>query len=810
MKKSIIRVRSILGPLLSVATLVAINEALEPGLPQVFVAMAAMLFGISLANSGLGTALAFIYGIVAAYMVNPHLLVLLGPAFLILSAKSMRNWHATSLVAVAFMVATRYQQFDLLAASVLLSGASLVAPVDAAILASLYSFLVTAAIFSSPAQGEVLSRGMIIGVAHGIPSDNFRPTPLEIIKIASQSYSSLLSYLLGKEGVGIIQMLAFGVAGYTSSRILRGGGRRSRILSGLVSSSIIVVVYLASQQIFFGYYMPPDYYVPLLAMAPSFIWLFSRIFMPGRRPIRAKRGELGRTTFQDIGDLEEVKKELIDTIIFPLKNPRVASDYGLRLPRGILLYGPPGCGKTLLMRALAHEAGMNFLYVKSSDILSKWYGESEKRIAELFSEARRSAPCILFFDEFDALGKSRDRYASDDISPKLLSALLAEMDGLSNSDGIIVVGSTNMPELIDPALLRPGRFDKILYVPPPDREARKEIFAVHLRDMPLTEDVDYEALADLTEGYSGADIYAVCQEAARMAARDSAMLGIKRKISTEDLVRAISTVRPSLTPEMLSKFELFASRPRQYRHVMGGDDQLDETRKALMILMTRKDRYLRPILVIGPPGCGKKATIRNVAQILGYGILEPATDMELEKLLTKKFGGKVAIVVDVDVLGENAVKILSSLCRRRRKARKRVVVVSSSRPGLFLQYDMTECLKGVIYVPPPDRGYIAELLRRLSCRVSFTESFNFDMISSKFQGYSLESIKDIISLIEKHYVEMSTRDPNFKVSEADVLDIVRLFNPIPLEVFREIEEFLASYSGPIAGFLETVINVGQE
>ena len=259
----------------------------------------------------------------------------------------------------------------------------------------------------------------------------------------------------------------------------------------------------------------------------------------------------------DVGDYEEVKEELIRTIVMPLEHPDISLAYGIKPPSGVLLFGPPGTGKTFIMTALAKELDMGFFYVKGSNLLSGEYGQTEKNITKLFQSAKANAPCILFFDEIDVIAKRRDMYTSDDIAPRVLSTLLQEMDGFKAEDRIIVVGATNVPHMIDPALLRPGRFDKLIYMPLPDREGRKEIFKVYLKKMKISKDVDIDRLADLTEGYTGADIKNVCEEASRLAAERA----LKKKrfipVSMSDFEVVLRRVKPSVSYEELEKYELF-------------------------------------------------------------------------------------------------------------------------------------------------------------------------------------------------------------------------------------------------------------
>ncbi|GAF99324.1 unnamed protein product, partial [marine sediment metagenome] len=213
------------------------------------------------------------------------------------------------------------------------------------------------------------------------------------------------------------------------------------------------------------------------------------------------------------------------------------------------LYGPPGCGKTLLARAVATESKANFISIKGPELLSKWVGESEKAIREVFRKARMASPCIIFFDEFDSIAPSRGRHTSDSgVTEKVLSQLLTELDGLESKKDIVVIAATNRPDILDPALIRPGRIDRILLVPAPDEMSRKAILKIFTEDMPLTNNLKIEALNDLIgDGFSGADIETWCRESAMIALRENIRA---RKISLEHFKEAIADIHPTITPDM--------------------------------------------------------------------------------------------------------------------------------------------------------------------------------------------------------------------------------------------------------------------
>ncbi len=225
--------------------------------------------------------------------------------------------------------------------------------------------------------------------------------------------------------------------------------------------------------------------------------------------------------WDDIGDLEEAKQELMEAVVWPMKHRDMFEKAGIRPPKGILLYGPPGCGKTLLAKAVATECDANFIAVKGPELLSKWVGESEKKVREIFRKARQVAPCVIFFDEIDSIAPIRGKSLSTDVTDRILNQLLTELDGIETLEDVVFIAATNRRDLMDPALLRPGRIDREIYVPMPDEKARYEIFKVHTRKMPLAKDVDLKELAKKTEGMNGAEIEAICMEAGIMAIREA-------------------------------------------------------------------------------------------------------------------------------------------------------------------------------------------------------------------------------------------------------------------------------------------------
>jgi len=268
--------------------------------------------------------------------------------------------------------------------------------------------------------------------------------------------------------------------------------------------------------------------------------------------------EVPNVRWSDIGGLEEVKQELQEAVEWPIKQPDLFTRMGIEPPRGILLYGPPGTGKTLLARAVATESEANFIAVKGPEMLSKWVGESERAVRETFRKARMVAPAIIFFDEIDAVVPMRGSGIGDShVTERVISQLLTELDGLEKLENVVVIAATNRPDLIDSALLRPGRFDRLVLVPAPDKKARLEIFKIHTKGMPLAKDVDLEALAAETEGYAGSDITGLCREAAMLVLRKDKK---SKEVQMKYFIDAKQKVKPSITDYIEKNYEAFGEQ----------------------------------------------------------------------------------------------------------------------------------------------------------------------------------------------------------------------------------------------------------
>ena len=286
--------------------------------------------------------------------------------------------------------------------------------------------------------------------------------------------------------------------------------------------------------------------------------------------------EVPNVKWEDIGGLDHIKQDLIEAVEWPIKNKEVFEKMGIRPPKGVLLFGPPGTGKTMLAKAVANESQANFISVKGPEIFSKWVGESEKAIRETFKKARQAAPTIIFFDEIDSIAPARGSSMGDSgVAEKVVNQLLTELDGLEEPKDVVVIAATNRPDMLDAALLRPGRLDRIVLVPVPDKEARLNIFKVHTKNMPLADNVDLEKLAEKTEGYTGADIEGICREAAMMALRENIEA---TTVELKHFEKAMKKIVPSVREEDMEEYKELAKK-YSGEVVVTGDEEVEEEKE---------------------------------------------------------------------------------------------------------------------------------------------------------------------------------------------------------------------------------------
>ncbi|MEM1686027.1 MAG: CDC48 family AAA ATPase [Acidilobaceae archaeon] len=494
-----------------------------------------------------------------------------------------------------------------------------------------------------------------------------------------------------------------------------------------------------------------------------------------------------RVTWEDIGDLEDAKERIREIVELPMRHPELFKHLGIEPPKGILLYGPPGTGKTLLAKALANEIGAYFITINGPEIMSKFYGESEERLRQVFKEAEENAPAIIFIDEIDAIAPKREEVVGE-VEKRVVAQLLTLMDGLKERGKVIVIGATNRPEALDPALRRPGRFDREIEIRPPDKNARAEILRVHTRYMPLAEDVDIDKIAEITHGYTGADIAALAKEAAMAALRRFIKSGVvdlskaeeipvdilrNLKVTLADFMEAMKFIRPSLMRE------IYVEVPEvRWSDIGGLEDVKHELREAVEWPLKYPGLFekmgIRPprgILLYGPPGTGKTLLAKAVATesganfiaVRGPEILSKWVG-ESEKAIRKIFerARQVAPAIvffdEIDsIVPARGYRFDSSGVTDRIvnqmltemdgiQPLKNVVVIGASnraelldpallRPGRFDR---------IIYVPPPDRNARKEIFRVHLRRVPVASDVDIDKLAELTEGYTGADIEAIV------------------------------------------------------------------
>ncbi|MEM4075396.1 MAG: CDC48 family AAA ATPase [Metallosphaera sp.] len=494
-----------------------------------------------------------------------------------------------------------------------------------------------------------------------------------------------------------------------------------------------------------------------------------------------------RVTWEDIGDLDDVKEKLREMIELPMKHPELFQHLGIEPPKGVLLYGPPGVGKTLLARALANEIGAYFVSINGPEIMSKFYGESEQRLREIFDDADKNAPSIIFIDEIDAIAPSREEVTGE-VEKRVVSQLLTLMDGIKGRGRIVVIGATNRPNAVDQALRRPGRFDREIEIRPPDTKARKEILQVHTRNMPLSDDVNLNLIAEMTYGYTGADIAALAKEAAMYALRRFINSGDRKKlleqdrlspevlkelkVTMEDFMNAMKFVQPTLLREV------YVEVPKvRWSEIGGLDNVKQQLREAVEWPMRFPDVFnktgIRPpkgVLLFGPPGTGKTMLAKAVATESGANFIAVRGPEVLSKWVgesekaireifkrarqtapTVIFFDEIDSIAPMRGMGhdsgvtERMVNQLLSEMDGIVPLSKVVVIAATNRPDII---DPGLLRPGrfdrLIYVPPPDKQARLEILKVHTKSVPLAPDVDLNALADKTEGYTGADLEALV------------------------------------------------------------------
>jgi len=650
---------------------------------------------------------------------------------------------------------------------------------------------------------------------------------------------------------GFIQIIAWAVALYLMA-FLSGmvKGSRSQLISSL--ALLIVLPFYYAIGILFNVGFRIEFVLAVLSsiivlgLLEQFGVRMSRETVVGKKEKLKSFGKFGlqdlslgdaEKSLDEIGGYEDVKEELRDSILMPLEKKEIAYTYGIKPASGILLFGPPGTGKTMLMRALASELKFGFYYIKSSDILSQWYGESEKNLAEVFRIAREKAPSILFFDEIDSLGKKRTEYSADDVGPRVLSTMLAEMDGLkAKGPPVIVIGATNVPQQLDSALMRPGRLDKIIYMNVPDLKAREAIFKVHCKKLPLEPDIDFIKLAQKTERFSGADIKNVVNEAVKLAAKDATRAGVVIPISMDHFLHVLQYIKPSVSIASLDQYEQFRldferrvgakeeEKPREeivkWEDVVGLDKVkqalLEAIRLPLLHEELMKEMKIKPskgILLFGPPGTGKTLIVKAAtnelkasfqvlsgAELMKKGYTQAVTVIKETFNRARENTPSILFVDEIETFaparGVTSSEIVGQFLTEMDglKSLKGVVVIAATnKPGLL---DPALLRPGrfdkIFYISPPDKHGRAAMFRLYLGE--FAAGIDLDALADASRGFTGADIALVCQDAKMVLLRAKISGGKALLSTESILSILRKRRPsVTPDMLKEFEHFLEVY-----------------
>ncbi len=500
------------------------------------------------------------------------------------------------------------------------------------------------------------------------------------------------------------------------------------------------------------------------------------------RPVELSKIIVPTVTYEDIGGLKEEIQRIREMVELPLKHPELFRHLGIEPPKGVLLYGPPGCGKTLLAKAVANESNAHFISISGPEIMSKYYGESEKRLREIFEEAEKNAPSIIFIDEIDSIAPNRNEVTGE-VERRVVAQLLALMDGLKGRGEVIVIGATNRPEALDPALRRPGRFDREIEIGVPDREGRKEILQIHTRNVPLADDVDLDELADITHGFVGADLAALVREAAMAALRrvlpkidlDAETIPIEileeLKVIRDDFMEALKLVQPSALREISIEVPDVS-----WDDIGGLDDVKRELREVVELPLKNPGAFRRlgieppkGVLLYGPPGCGKTLLAKAVASeseanfisVKGPELLSKWVG-ESEKAVRQIFrkarqvAPAVIFIDEIDSLfprrgasfdsgvTERVVSQMLTEIDGIQPLRDVVVIGATNRPDLVDPAVLRPGrLERLVYVGPPDLNARFEILKVLTKDMPLADDvdlWRIALATERFSGADLAAL----------------------------------------------------------------------
>ena len=560
-----------------------------------------------------------------------------------------------------------------------------------------------------------------------------------------------------------------------------------------------------------------------------------------KEPIRA----IPKISYEDIGGLRPVIQKVREMIELPLRHPELFERLGVEAPKGVLLHGPPGTGKTLLARAVASETNANFLSIGGPEIMSKYYGESEERLRDVFKEAQENAPSIIFIDEIDSIAPKREEVTGE-VEKRVTSQLLSLMDGLQSRGKVVVIGATNRPNAIDPALRRPGRFDREIEIGVPDRDGRLEVLEIHTRGMPLAEDVDLKKLADVTHGFVGADLESLAKEAAIRALRrilpeinleaQSIPGDILNKIIVKmaDFQDALKEVEPSAMREVLVEIPDVS-----WDQVGGLEDVKEELREAVEWPLKYPDLFAqlnatppKGLLLYGPPGTGKTLLAKAVAHesesnfisVKGPELLNKfvgESEKAVREVFRKARQASPCIIFFDEIdsvaptrgssVGDSHVteRVISQFLTEMdglEELRNVIIIAATNRPDII---DSALLRPGrfdrLLFVPPPDLEARKQIFKIHTRKTPLAEDVNLDELARKTDGYtgadiaSLANTGVMLALREhiskaKDPEDAKKRAKGLKVAKRHFDEALQKIKPMSTEELKMYERFSEQFS----------------
>ena len=743
-------------------------------------------------------------------------LAVIAVAAILLTFALLGSWSLVVVLLALVSLTILEGSLDVVSMACLLAVSSLIHPSRALALTILYSIAVIssniALSISQLSSYKCVALYIIPTPSKSLLSQvNASVAPMELLSATSSA--ELVEVIAGTMSRNIIlimnQVLFTAIAGYVASKSVSISRFMWRgIVAGALSSTLLSFGSAMVMYMTVGYYLDLSYYAFFIILTTLLTYIVERVgFLIEKynNILTVPEGvEEMEVSFSEIGGLEQVKAFIKDSIMLPLLRKEVARKYSLELPRGVLIFGPPGCGKSMLLMALHSSVRDNSMYVRCGE----YFVESREWVADklrkLFSMAKRYAPFIVLLDDVERIARGE------------LGRILAhELEGLEGFD-IIVIAATDVPHEINPELLKPGKFEKLIYIPLPNKEERLEIFRIHTRNMPLAPDVNLEKLAEMCKRFSGADIVAVCREAALVAARESLVKKKHVLVRMEDFVNVIENSRPSITFEMLREYEKFKEKykhlialPTKVRvrsltwdNVVDMEDIKRELIECIEVPLAYPELFekygikssLKGVLLFGPRGCGKTLLSRTLGNQIDATFIEvacasliksedPSTELRkaferaIEKAPSLILLDNVELIAPKEIKDRRENKLLSTLISEMERLAERdykVIVLATTNRPLHLNSSILGPGKfeRFIYIPPPNKRLRKELFIRHLSKVKLSSDVNFEALAEMTERCSS---LDIIRICEKAKIrlaELEARGRSATLTMEDLKEII--------------------------------------